>query len=63
VSSCRISHLGMKPVIGGRPPRDRRASGAMAVKTGPFAHDVARVLMVVALFNLNRMNVENVMIR
>lgn len=63
VSSCRISHFGIKPVSGGRPPRDRRRRGARAVRAGAFVQEVARVLMLVALFNLNTRNAERVMIK
>lgn len=49
VSSCKISHFGMKPDIGGRPPRDRRSRGVMAVKRGAFAHAVAKAFTLVAL--------------
>lgn len=45
VSSCRMSHLGIKPVRGGRPPSERRMRGAMAVMAGILVHVVARVLM------------------
>jgi len=53
----------MKPVSGGSPPRERRMSGVRAVSAGAFVHDVARVLILVALFNLNTRKVENVMIK
>lgn len=49
VSSCRISHLGRKPVMGGRPPRERSNRGEAVVRRGALAHDVAKVLTVVAL--------------
>lgn len=63
VSSWRISHFGIKPVSGGRPPSERRMSGARDVSMGAFAHEVARALMVVDLFSLNTRNVENVIIK
>jgi len=63
VNSWMISHFGIKPVRGGRPPRDRRTKGARAVRAGAFAQEVARALMVVALFNLNTRNVEIVIIK
>lgn len=62
VSSCRISHFGMKPVNGGRPPRDRRRRGASAVSAGAFAQEEARVLIFVAAPSLNTRNVEVVII-
>lgn len=41
VSSCRMSHLGMKPVSGGRPARESKTRGVIAVKAGNLVHDVA----------------------
>jgi len=60
VSSCRISHLGMKPVKGGRPPKERRERGTRAVRTGALAQEVARVFMLVALLSLKVRNVAEV---
>lgn len=60
-SSCKISHFGINPVSGGRPPRDSSTKGAREVSAGAFAHEVARELIFVDLFNLNTRNVENVM--
>lgn len=51
----------MKPVRGGRPPRDRRIKGAMVVIAGAFAQEVARALIFVELVNLNTRNTEDVM--
>lgn len=53
----------MKPVRGGRPPNDRRISGARDVSAGAFAQEVASVLMLVDWFSLNTRNVENVMMK
>jgi len=50
----------MKPVSGGRPPRDRRIKGVIAVSAGVFVHAVASILTLVALFSLNTRNVEKV---
>ena len=50
----------MKPVSGGSPPRDSRMRGVRDVTTGIFVQDVARVLMLVDLFNLKTRNAENV---
>ena len=58
-----MSHFGANPVKGGRPPKERRARGIMAVRAGAFAQEVARVLMLVELFSLNTMNVENVIMK
>lgn len=43
VSSWMMSHFGRKPVRGGRPARDRRASRRIAFSAGVFAHVVIRV--------------------
>jgi len=51
----------MNPVSGGSPPRERRIKGVRDVSAGAFAHEVARVLMLVALFSLNTRKVEKVM--
>lgn len=53
----------MKPVRGGSPPRERRIRGVMAVRAGALAHDVASILMVVALLSLNVRNIEKVITR
>lgn len=63
VSSCRISHFGMKPVSGGRPPSDRRMRGMREVRMGALAHEVARELIVVVLFSINTRKEEEVMMR
>ena len=63
VSSWRMSHFGIKPVSGGRPPSDRRIRGVRAAIAGIFAQEEASVLILVALFNLKTRNVEDVIIR
>lgn len=50
----------MKPVSGGRPPRESRIRGVSAVRAGVFAQEIARELMFVALLILNIKNVEKV---
>lgn len=60
VNSWRMSHFGIKPVSGGRPPRERRTRGVSAVRIGVFAQEMARELMLVALFVLKIKNVEKV---
>lgn len=55
-----MSHFGIKPVSGGRPPRDSKIKGVREVSTGAFAQEVARVLMLVEVFSLNTRNIENV---
>lgn len=62
VNSCRMSHFGMKPVKGGSPPRDSSSRGTRAVRTGTFDHEVAKELMVVALFSLKVRNVAEVIV-
>lgn len=63
VSSCRISHFGIKPVKGGRPPRDNKIRGARHVIAGDLVQEMARVLMLVDLLSLNTRNVEEVIIK
>lgn len=60
VNSRRINHFGIKPVRGGRPPKDSRIRGVKEVIIGVFAHEVASILMLVELFILNARNAENV---
>lgn len=50
----------MKPVRGGRPPRERRINGARAVMAGDFAQEILRVLIVVDLLVLKTRNAEAV---
>jgi len=57
-----MSHLGAKPVRGGRPPRERRIRGASPARIGVFAQEVAKVLMLVELEVLNVRNVAEVII-
>lgn len=52
----------MKPVSGGRPPRDNRARAAMAVVVGALVQLIARVLIFVVAINLNVKNVADVII-
>jgi len=52
-----MSHLGMNPVRGGRPPRERRERGTRAVRVGALDHEVASALMVVTLLILKVRNV------
>lgn len=62
-SSCRISHLGIKPVSGGSPPKDRRIRGASEVRMGVLAQDVASAFTLVDLFNLKTRNIEKVIMK
>ena len=56
-----MSHFGMKPVNGGRPPSERRMRGVRAVSMGALDQEVARAFRLVALFSLNVKKVEKVM--
>ena len=47
VSSWRISHFGINPVRGGRPPSERRDRVASAARLGALVHAVASVLILV----------------
>lgn len=62
MSSWRISHLGINPVSGGRPPKDRSTSGVRAVRAGVLAHEVARELMLVALLILKIIKAEKIIV-
>ena len=57
-SSWRISHFGINPVSGGRPPRESKTRGARAVRAGALAQEVERALIVVVFFSLKIVNVE-----
>jgi len=63
VSSWRMSHFGIKPVSGGRPPSESRTRGVREVRAGAFAQEVARVLMFVESFSLKVRKVEKVITR
>lgn len=52
----------MKPVNGGRPPSDNRIRGVRDVSAGALVQEIARALILVALFSLNTRNVENVIV-
>jgi len=62
VSSCKISHLGMNPDRGGRPPKDSTIKGKKAVSAGALDHEVANEFIVVELLLLRVMKAEVVMI-
>lgn len=47
VTSWRISHLGMNPVSGGKPPKERRIRQASAVRVGALVQAEARVIVLV----------------
>lgn len=57
-----MSHLGIKPVRGGRPPKESRIKGVKAVRAGVLVQEVARVLMAVALLSLKARKVAEVII-
>lgn len=57
-----MSHFGIKPDSGGRPPRERRIRGVIAVRAGVLAQEVDRELMFVDLLILKTINVEKVMV-
>lgn len=62
VSSCRISHFGINPDNGGRPPSDSRVIRAMIDRSGDFDDDDAIELIFVELNVLNSKNVVRVII-
>lgn len=53
VSSCRISHFGIKPVSGGRPPRERSIRVVVEAIRGAFDQVCASVLIFVVARSLN----------
>lgn len=58
-----MSHLGINPVSGGRPPNERRTRGISAVRAGVFVEEEAIALIVAELVNLNARNVEDVIMK
>ena len=52
VSSCKISHFGINPVKGGRPPNDSRTRAAVVVSVGVFVQARASVLIFVVIVAL-----------
>lgn len=62
VSSCKISHFGIKPDRGGRPPRERRVMRAIMESKGDFDEDEEIELILVELSVLNRRKVVEVII-
>lgn len=61
VSSCKISHFGIKPVKGGRPPSDNIIKMVIAAKIGFFGQVVVRVLIFVAESKIKVRNAADVM--
>ena len=53
----------MKPVSGGRPPRENIIRGMRAVIIGVFAHEAARRLIDVILLIISARNADRVIIR
>lgn len=53
VNSCIINHFGMKPVSGGRPPRESKMRAATVVRVGVFVQASVRVLIFVVIIVLN----------
>lgn len=52
-SSRIIIHFGMKPVRGGKPPRESSIRGIMEVSAGVLVHDRVSELIFVELLSLN----------
>jgi len=53
----------MKPVNGGRPPRERRIRGVKVMSMGALVQEVASELMFVVLLSLNTRKVEKVIMK
>lgn len=62
VNSCKISHFGMNPVSGGKPPNESRTRAAIDVRTGFFDQVIARVLILVVVNILRVRNAAEVII-
>lgn len=62
VISWRISHLGMKPVRGGSPPRERRVNMNIIVSSGDLVEEMAIELIFVTLLVLSNRNSDDVII-
>lgn len=62
VNSCKISHLGMKPVRGGSPPKERSVIRVIIVSMGDLVVEIVMELIFVELNVLNRRKVVRVMI-
>lgn len=56
VSSIRINHFGRKPDSGGRPPRDNKIKGVIAVNIGACMEDEDNEFRVVAALCLRVRN-------
>lgn len=63
VSSCKISHFGRKPVMGGSPPSESSNKGAEATIKGDFVQAIARELMLVVSLNFRVKKAEDVISR
>ncbi len=55
-SSCKISHFGMKPVRGGRPPRDRSVRRMAMVMGADLFHRFVSDLILVTDAKLSMRN-------
>lgn len=62
VSSSRMSHLGMKPVRGGRPARDSRTRGTRGARAGTFDQEEVSMLIVVDLLMMKTIKAEKVIV-
>lgn len=61
-SSCRISHLGINPVRGGSPPRERSVRQANVLRAGALLQARARVAILVEPTLLSVRNIADVMV-
>ena len=55
-----MSHFGIKPVNGGRPPNESKIRGVKDVTIGVLVQEIARELTLVALLILKTRKVEKV---
>lgn len=63
VISCKISHFGTKPKVGGSPPRAIRVIIVDAANVGVFSHEVESLLIFVECVAIIIINMEEVNIK
>lgn len=58
VNSSKINHLGIKPIVGGRPPNENRRIGVEIKMALFFVHEVASELIVFPSVINNTVNMQ-----
>lgn len=62
VISCKISHFGKNPDVGGSPPKAIRTTIDKAANVGVFSHEIESLFMFVEFKAINVENIEEVRI-